>query len=98
MHQELDAVDILESVRSRLRRIFFWLVLRNFLESTFAIQSGELGNLTVVDLRGRKAQFLFECLLEDLNVAVFAKDQRHHQPIIPSANLAVCSSITVKSL
>src|SRR6516162_3085212 len=65
-------------------------------EIAFPIKPCQLCDLAAVQLGSGKPELLFECLLQDLNVLVFAKYQRHYDPVIPSADLPVGSLIPTK--
>src|ERR1700749_2841346 len=98
MGQKLDAVDILENFRggARLRPAVPELKILQFAGFAFAKQLHHLRNLPAINLRQRKSQLLLERLLQASKIAVFAKYERHNQPVIPRADLPIRAVIPEK--
>src|SRR5689334_22224686 len=55
-------------------------------------------HLLAIDLRGSISKLLFKCLFQDRDIAVLTKYERHDQPVIASADLAVGTVIAEKCL
>src|SRR5947207_722447 len=90
MQQESDAVHILEELMGSL--IFMSsseCLTADLIGSAFAIKLCQLCHLLTIKLWRGETQLLFERLLQVENVAVFAKDQRHDEPIISGADLSI---------
>src|SRR5690349_20248948 len=94
VHQKLDAIDILKN-RSlgRNTRVVVRCSLINLVQPSLLVECDHLGDLSPVHLGRSKSQFLFERLLQSLDVAVLAEDQRHYQPVVAGADLAIRSVI-----
>src|ERR1700687_3681224 len=95
MHEEFDAIDILENPRLGADlHICFRPLPIDLIQLALLVESDQFSDLPPVNLRRSKAQLLFKRLFQDFNIAVLAENQRHHQPIISGANLAVSPVIT----
>ena len=55
----------------------------------FPVSLCQFRHLTPIGLRRGEPQFLFEGLFQNLDVFVFAKYQRHHDPVIARADLPI---------
>ena len=97
VQKKLDAVDVLKNPGGSARSLR--LTERGFMELVrlpFAIQPRQLRNLTPVNLRRCKAEFLFKRLFQNSQIAVFAEDERKNEPVIPRTHLSVISVISEK--
>src|SRR5215472_12359150 len=99
MHQKLDSIDV--SKHSRQRCTLLLGAKRKCLqlfELSLSIEASHFRNLLPINLRRGEAQLFFEGLLQDSKVAVFAKNQRKHQPIIARTYLTIRPVVPGKSL
>ena len=65
---------------------------------SFAIEPYQISHMPAVDFRRRKTQLLFKRPLQRAYIAVFAKDQRKNQPVVPRTHLAIRSVVSGKCL
>ena len=95
MQQEANPVHVLEDAGTpgtsgRLSRN----VSSDLFPPPFFIKARQLFDLLTVDLWGGKPEFFFEGLFQDRDIAVLAKDQRHNNPIVSGADLAIASPVS----
>src|SRR4029077_6853197 len=64
--------------------------------SSLAIQLRQICNLLTVNLRRSVSQSFVEGLAQDVDVAVFTKNERHNQPVIARAYLSIRASVAEK--
>ena len=95
--QEPDPVNVGEESPLPHRQLVLcgWLP-RHLRQLVFTIEFRQLRDLTSVELGRGKSQLLLKCLLQNLNVFVLAKNQRHDEPVISRAHLAIRSLISAK--
>jgi len=66
----------------------------DFVNAALAIELRQFRNLLPVDLRRGKPQLLLKSPLQRRDISVFAEDERHNQPIIPCADLAIFAQVS----
>src|SRR5215469_4024089 len=92
MYKEFNAVDVAKHSGRRFSRLHGAEGERfQCVGLPFAMEAREFSNLASVNLRCDKAEFFFEGLLQNSEIAVLAEDQRKKQPVIARADLAVCT-------
>src|SRR5258708_18457586 len=97
MKQKTHAVHVFEYFRTlRARRLSRQLPRLDLFRAAIRIEPCQLRHLPPINLRSRETEFFFEGLLQHPDVAVFAEHQRHHDPIISRAHLAIGSTISQK--
>src|SRR5579862_2615068 len=97
--QKANAVDVFKQPPSRGRNGFRWKILRRrLLCGSVAISFREVSDLLTIQLGHGEAQFFFESLLQNLDVLVFAKNQRNDEPVISRAHLPIGAAISEKCL
>ncbi len=92
MHQEPYSVDI---GKNPLRSTASIRALRG--ARTLMMLFDQLPHLLAVKFRPPVTKLFLEGIAQRFDIAVFAKDQRNHQPVIARAHLAVGTMVTVKS-
>ena len=99
VQQKTNAVDIVEQPAA-LGECRFCGLSKGIdpFRLTFPIQFCQFANLAAVGLGCRESQFLFERLLQDLNVLVLTKNQRNDEPVVSCARLTVGAVISQESL
>ena len=60
------------------------------------MESRQFPHLLAVLVVPRVSQLFFECFTQRFNIAVFAEDERQHEPIISSAYLAICAMVSIE--
>ena len=97
MQQKADSIYVFkDSGRLRSRRVIGQSARLDLCGAAIFIELRQLGHLPPVDLRGCKTQLFFKSLFQNADVAVFTEDQRHDDPVISGAYLAVSSAVSEK--
>src|SRR6185312_3081609 len=97
MGEELHAIDVFEESACLLVSIFrSLLVILDGIDAAFAIEARKICDLLTIDLWRRISESLVEGLAQHIDVAVFAEDERHDQPAVTRAHLAVGAAITLE--
>src|SRR6266850_3512859 len=95
MQQELDAVNVFED-RTTGRSVDLRSpnLVDDFARPAFLVKPRQCRHLLAIHLWRGESQLFLKCLFEHADVSVFAKYQRHNQPIISGAHLPVSAVIS----
>src|SRR5580698_406788 len=93
MRQKLDPIYVLENSRACRGQNFFGQGGFPINDAALPVQIDQSRYLPPVYFRRGKPKLLFKGLLQRVDISVFTKDERYHQPIIPRADLSVASLV-----
>jgi hypothetical protein len=66
----------------------------DFFKLVFFVEPGELGNLVAIEVGNGIAECVFEGALQHAHIAIFAKNERHNQPVVSRAYLPVSAAVS----
>src|SRR6185437_16603771 len=89
VREEFNAIHIFEKLMTARCASFLKVVPLDFFRFSGGIQARQRRHLLAINGRRGKSQFLFERLLQDINVAVLTENQRNNQPVISRADLSI---------